>query len=96
MNFLVSATNSIILLKNVLPNDTPLLTDSNLQTIKFNSDFPDGNQVVQVVYHPAGEDLLFVLFQLKVLLIHTESRQILTTVNTENMFPLCNVSCAIG
>jgi len=90
-NLAFSATNSIILLRNVLPNDTPLLTDSNLQNIKFTSDSPDGNQAVQIVYHPAGEDLLFVLFQLKVLLIHTESRQILTTVNTENMFPLCNI-----
>uniref|UniRef100_A0AC34G5K2 Uncharacterized protein n=1 Tax=Panagrolaimus sp. ES5 TaxID=591445 RepID=A0AC34G5K2_9BILA len=91
-NIAFAATNSIVMfLKNVTISDTPILNDTNLQTIKFSDEgsSSDENQIVQIAFHKSYEDLLFAIFPSKVVLLHTESKQIIATVNTENMFPLC-------
>jgi WD40 repeat protein len=93
-NIAFAATNSIVMfLKNVTISDTPILSDTNLQTIKFSDEgsSSDENQIVQIAFHKAYEDLLFAIFPSKVVLLHTESKQIISTVNTENMFPLCRI-----
>uniref|UniRef100_A0A7E4VV83 WD_REPEATS_REGION domain-containing protein n=1 Tax=Panagrellus redivivus TaxID=6233 RepID=A0A7E4VV83_PANRE len=89
-NMAFAGTNgSILLLRNVEAHETPVLSDSTLTTFKATDD--DNDQLIQLTYHKAYEDLLFAVFSTKVVLVHTDSKQIIATVSTENMFPICRL-----